>query len=59
MDHVRTTAVGISKLLLVIIYVGMKLKSGKPITDEDLVILGLGGGGFLGNLMSADAKKPE
>lgn len=57
MKDTKTTLVGIGKLLLVLVFVGVKLANGKPITDEDLVILGLGGGGFLGNLFGADAKK--
>ncbi len=59
MKDARTTLVGIAKLLLVLVYVGVKLTHGKPVTDEDLVILGLGGGGFLGNLFGADAKQVE
>lgn len=59
MSDAKTTLVGIVKLLIVLVYVGAKLHAGKPVTEEDLVILGLGGGGFLGNLFSADAKKGQ
>lgn len=57
MKDAKTTLVGVAKLLIVLVYVGVKLSNGKSVTDEDLVILGLGGGGFLGNWLSADAKK--
>ncbi len=59
MQNLKTNSVAIGKLLLIVVYIGLKISHGKPITDEDLVIIGLGGGGSLGNFFSADAKKVE
>ncbi len=57
MSNWKTNLIGVGKLVLVFLYVGVKLYHGKAITDEDLVILGLGAGGGIGNWFSADANK--
>lgn len=53
----KTTAVGVLKLIGALVYVGLKLGNGKPITDEDLMIVGLAAGGGIGNFFAADTKK--
>ncbi len=59
MQNYKTTLSGLGMCLVALVYVGLKLAHGKPITDEDLTILGLGVGGGVKGWFSADKTPTE